>query len=814
MAAPLSGIRVLDLSTVVAGPYGSDILASLGAEVIRVVPKPGKAPAPRGNGPVSDADGFVHAFHRSKKSVALNLKDAGGKADFLRLVEGADVVYDNFRPGVTARLGIDHRALERVNPRIICCSISGYGSEGPWAEVGAYDVTVQALSGGMSITGSNDAARMPCRWGVPIGDITGAFYAVIGVLAALEDRARTGKGQAVEISLLDGQLALNTYRVPQAFGAGVEFGVPEPRRGGAGTVPYGPFRCGDGAWIVIGVASKFWQAFCAATGLDGLSDDPRFATLELRQKNQAALEPLIEARLLADTAEAWQARLIEAKVPVARVNTIAEAFDHPQARARGMAVELPGTGGVVTAGSPIRFAGEAPVAATAPIADGADTDDLLNQARSLQPDPTVVPDPEIAALAPRPGPLSGVMVLELCGDEPSGTFGTQILADLGATVVKVERPGLGGIPPDPADLPITPALAYTFGLNRNKRSACLDLKSPAGRAAFLSLTARAAVVYDNHKPGVMARLGLSPEDLRAANPRIIACSVSGFGQTGPWSSLPAYDATIQALGGGMSLTGTGDPDSLPVRCGNPVGGIAGAFYAVIGILAALRRARTEGRPATLDIALFDAQLATLCYRVAPALSGRTYPAVQRRGGSGALPYGPFRCKGGRWFVLGITPQFWPAAAGLLGHPEWAEDPRFVTEADRQANEVELNALVERAMAAATPEEWQERFVAAGIPGAAVRTIREAYDHPHVAPRNMLRTFGDPVGSRLRVAGDPIRLSGHADAPFAPVPGLGADTKALLTALADLPPGVVAELRATGAAWWPEAGVCHARPSVV
>lgn len=795
---PLTGIRVLDLSTVVAGPFGSDILASLGAEVIRVVPEP--EPARPHGGPVTEADGFRHALQRNKAAVALDLKSGAGREDFLRLVAGADVVYDNFRPGVTTRLGIDHAALSAVNPGIVCASISGFGASGPWAAVGAYDVTVQALSGAMSITGSDEPGSMPCRWGVPVGDIAGGFYAVIGILAALSDRQRTGRGQAVDISLLDGQLALNTYRVPQAFGAGMAFGAPQPRRGGAGTVPYGPFRCAEGGWLVIGVASGFWPGFCAATGLEALTTDPRFATLALRQANQAALEALIEQRLLTASASDWQERLIAAGVPVGKVNDQREAFMQPQAQARRMMAPLRGAPGVHVAASPLHFVGEAAPGFDAPVAAGRDLP-APRQAAPFRPgDAPDAPDSVVASFAAQRGPLNGVTVLELCGDEPSGTFGTQILADLGATVLKIERPPLDPATGDPADQQVTPALAYYFGLNRNKRSLCLDLKSPSGHAALLRLVARADVIYDNHKPGVMGRLGLDADRLRQINPLLVSVSVSGFRQTGPMAQLPAYDATIQALGGGMSLTGTGNPVAMPVRWGNPIGGIAGAFYAVIGVLAGLYRRREQAQSATLDIALLDAQLAMHAYRVSPALAGHDYAATQRRGGSGALPYRPFPCADGRWFVLGITAQFWVRACDLLGHPEWATDPRLVTEPLRQAHEDLLNAWVAEALLARSAEAWQALFVAAGIPGAAVRTIPEAFDHPHVALRDMLVGFDHPLGGRLKVAGSPVKLSAFPFEGFRHAPSLGEDTVAVLTGLAGMEAAELRALRDAGAAW--------------
>jgi len=422
----------------------------------------------------------------------------------------------------------------------------------------------------------------------------------------------------------------------------------------------------------------------------------------------------------------------------------------------------------------------------------------------------------VAALAGVAGPLRGTLILELCGDEPSGTFGTQILADLGATVIKVERPPATDAAPRPvgSDGKIRPDIAYFFGLNRNKRSLCLDLKSQPGRDAFLRLAAGADVIYDNYRPGVLARLGLDAATLAQTAPRLIRCSVSGFGHTGPWSHVPAYDATIQALGGGMSLTGTGEPDAAPVRWGNPIGGIGGAFYAVIGILAALLQRDVTQHGSALDIALLDAQLAMHGYRVPPAMSGRSYAVEPHRGGSGALPYGPFKAGDGRWFVLGITNQFWAMAAQVLGHPEWTQDPRFATEALRQANEHALNEQVAQAMLAASADEWQRRFVEARIPGAKVQSVQEAFDHPHVQLRDMLVSFDHPVGRQLKVAGSPVKLSGHRFTGFRHAPGLGADTTAILASLAGLPAEQIEQLGHTRSAWSHPTDDHYDRPSVV
>jgi len=422
---------------------------------------------------------------------------------------------------------------------------------------------------------------------------------------------------------------------------------------------------------------------------------------------------------------------------------------------------------------------------------------------------------KIAELAPMSsGPLAGILVLELCGDEPSGTLGTQILGDLGATVIKIER--FGASRPDEEDDRLTKDKAYFWGLNRNKLSLACDLKAPEGRAIFERLAAMADVVYDNHRVGVTKRLGADPESLFALNPNLVVCSVTGFGHTGPRAKDPAYDVTIQALGGGISLTGTGEKGAPPVRYGNPIGGIAGGLYAVIGILAALRQRRKSGQGDRLDLALMDVQLELHGYRVPAGASGSVeFGPEPHRGGSGALPYGPFRTKDGGWFVLGITGQFWKSFCALVGRADWAEAPHYATEADRQANEAQLNADVAGAMAQKTGEAWQQAFIEAAIPGAKVCSIKEAFAHPHVPLRDMLVSFPDhPLGRQLKVAGSPIKLSNHTGGTLQAAPGLGQHTGQVLGVLLGMDDSEISKLRGEGVVWFPQAGRSYARHSVV
>ena len=385
-ALPLQGIRILDLSTVVAGPFGAEMLGELGADVIRIESPPAagmEVPGPEE--PITESDGFFYALQRNKRAICLDLKHPRGKQLFFDLVAKSDVVWDNFRPGVMARLGFTQDILTSINPGIVTCSISGYGSEGPWSRVGAYDITIQALSGVMSITGDTEPDSEPCRWGVPIGDITGSLYGVIGVLAALDERLRTQCGQHIEISLLDAQLALNTYRVPQAFGAGVTFAASSPRRGGAGAVPYGPFRAGCGKWITIGVSTNFWRAFCEVIGRPALAEDARFSSLSGRQANQSELDKLLEEVFLNRPASDWFADLVAAKIPSGLVNDIAGAFAQPQAVAREMAITLTDLSGrkIPAAASPLRFEGEPSRPQRPPSRRGFDTRTVLDEVLGL-----------------------------------------------------------------------------------------------------------------------------------------------------------------------------------------------------------------------------------------------------------------------------------------------------------------------------------------------------------------------------------------------------------------------------------------------
>jgi crotonobetainyl-CoA:carnitine CoA-transferase CaiB-like acyl-CoA transferase len=353
----LHGIRILDLTHMLSGPYGAMMLADLGAEVIKVEPpKTGEGtrrllerdPANSLNG----FGAFFIALNRNKKSVTLDLKSERGLEIFYELVKTADVVISNFSAGVTERLKIDYARVSRVNPRIITCSVTGFGETGPGKDRTALDMVAQALGGGMSITGQPGGP--PTRPGLPIGDLAGGLMAAIGVLAALNARHLTGRGQHVDISMLDAQISLMTYIVTMHFLSGV---IPERLGNGHFVhVPYDAFTCSDGYIIVAIIADNFWEALLTVIPAADLNtEEHKYQPGRLKDKE------LINRRLneifSTNTQEYWLERLRSARVPCAPVNNIHQAVTDEQVLFRNMivAVEHPLGGSTKLAGNPVKL---------------------------------------------------------------------------------------------------------------------------------------------------------------------------------------------------------------------------------------------------------------------------------------------------------------------------------------------------------------------------------------------------------------------------------------------------------------------------
>ncbi len=350
---PLAGVRVLDLTQMLAGPYGSLLLADMGADVVKIERPPAGDPA-RAIPPFVDGEStYFMSINRNKRSLVLDLSRETGRSAFFDLVRVADVVLDNFRPGVVERLGIDYPSLVEQNQRIIACSISAFGLDGPYRMRPAFDLVVQAMSGAMGITG--EPGRPPVRMGLPMGDLGGGLFAVIGVLAALFERERTGHGRLVDVSLLDGLIGMLTYLASSYLATGQE---PEPV-GSAhhSVVPYQAFEASDGSLVVAIFPESFWVNLCGALGLEELMDDRRFKTNALRLDHREALTRILAAEFRKKPRDVWLRLLTEKDVPCGPVNTLGEALSDPQVIERGMltTVNHPLAGAVRMARTPRLF---------------------------------------------------------------------------------------------------------------------------------------------------------------------------------------------------------------------------------------------------------------------------------------------------------------------------------------------------------------------------------------------------------------------------------------------------------------------------
>jgi len=355
MAGPLEGIRILDLTWVLSGPFATMVLSDLGAEVIKIE-RLKVGDIARGNGPhINGVSTYFLSLNRGKKSVTINLAAQKGKEIFLGLVKTADVVVENFVPGVMQRLGLDYPVLKEVNPRLIFASCSGFGQTGPYSNKPALDIIVQSMGGIVSVTG--EPGRPPVKPGASIGDITAGLFLAVSILAAIQERHKSGLGQAIDISMLDCQMALQENSFVRYLATGE---VPE-RLGTRHPVftPFQVFETSDGyvAVATMGGAQDQWPLFCSVIGRLDIIDDPRFETGWLRTQNYAVLEPIMNAALKTKTTREWIKAFEAVSLPCGPVNSIDQVAADSQVAHRNMIVEVqhPKSGNFKVVNSPIKL---------------------------------------------------------------------------------------------------------------------------------------------------------------------------------------------------------------------------------------------------------------------------------------------------------------------------------------------------------------------------------------------------------------------------------------------------------------------------
>jgi CoA:oxalate CoA-transferase len=376
-------------------------------------------------------------------------------------------------------------------------------------------------------------------------------------------------------------------------------------------------------------------------------------------------------------------------------------------------------------------------------------------------------------------PLRDVRVLDLTR-VLAGPFCTMNLADLGAEVIKIEIPGRGDDSRSFAPTMPSGDSGYFYSVNRGKRSVTLDLRTSEGATVFLELVGKSDVVVENFSPGTMERFGLGYQRLKNVNPKIILCSISGFGQTGPMTSAPAYDIVAQALGGTMSITGS--PGGEPGRCGVSVGDLAAALYGVIAIVSALRVRDRDGVGNHLDIAMLDCQVAMLedalaRYSVSGKIPGRLgtrHPSI--------TPFQQFRASDDH-FVMGVGNEaIWLRFCDAIAMPELKTDPRFLTNADRTAHHSEIEAILARRFVTQPRDYWLALLTNASVPCAPIANVEEVTRNPHLEARNMILQADHPSFAGLIVPGSPLKTTDSEAIPSTRSPRLGENTDEVLSAI--------------------------------
>jgi CoA:oxalate CoA-transferase len=392
--------------------------------------------------------------------------------------------------------------------------------------------------------------------------------------------------------------------------------------------------------------------------------------------------------------------------------------------------------------------------------------------------------------------FEGVRVLDL-SRMLAGPYGSMLLADMGAEVIKIEDPD-GGDPMRMMGPPFLPdgESAYFLAINRNKKSVALDVSRERGREVLYDLVRQADVIWENFRPGIMDRLGLSYAKLYSLNQRIIVCNISAYGQEGPYREWPAFDLALQAMGGAMSVTG--EPGGRPVRMGLPMADLAGGLFGAFAVAGALFRRERTGEGGQIDLSLLDCQVSLLTYIAQYFWTNGRVPTPLGSGHASVVPYSALHTRDGNLIVAIFAEKFWGAFCRAVEHPEWERDLRFATNRDRVLHRDVLMPLVEAAFRTRTTADWLERLQKLNVPATPILTVDRVLSDPQVIQRGMVVSMDHPHYGKTKTLGTPVKMDGAMGLEVTPAPRLGQQTTEILTEMLKYSNVKIAELRATGA----------------
>ncbi|MEX2446105.1 MAG: CoA transferase [Dehalococcoidia bacterium] len=599
---PLSGLRLLDITHYSVGPWACSLLGAMGADVIKVEPPHGdhqsRTPPPLKNGIAA----VYIAMNMNKRCVAWDLHDEAVRDTVFELVRQSDILIENHRPGFLDRRGLSYEDASQINPRLIYCSSSGYGSRGPYKQMGSTDGYGQAVSGYASVSGAIGSRPEGVKGGAPI-DLTASQYIVSGVLAALHARETTGRGQFVDTSQMQAAAALSGARAVEYYASGV---VPVPMGSGVGNVvPSRAFLAEDKRYVNVSATDEAtWLRLCAALGLDALARDARLQSNAGRVEHRDEIEAAIETAVATKPSAYWLDELPARGVPCGAYFTHNNLRISDQVREQQMLEDVVTPWGRVTIGGlPWHFS-RTPGSVRATHVPGSDNAEIEEQFAPVEETPPhVEAAPATGTLTA--GPLEGLRVVDLTQGY-AGHCG-MMLADLGATVTKVEPPEgdylrrLGGAT-------VGEDAAAFLGVNRSKQSVRLAWAEDArAREALDRLIARADVLITDLRAPDASAQGLDHDALGEAHPRLVLCSLTPYGDSGPWADRPATELEVQGYSAQWRYLGV--PDAAPVRQGIPIGALNGAVFAFQGILAALYERTRSGQGQKVEVSQLGGQIA-------------------------------------------------------------------------------------------------------------------------------------------------------------------------------------------------------------
>ena len=752
--AALSGIRVIDFGQYVAGPAAGMLLADQGAEVIRIDP-PG--------GPVFRTPANA-TWNRGKKSICLDLKSPADAAIARRLIRGADVLLENFRPGVMARLGLDPDALRRENPGLITVSMPGFSREDARAGMPGWEGIIMAATDVFRpLAAYRDMVQMlhrppaerdgtPAFTAEPIASLYAALIASVCTATALLQRSATGQGQHIEVPLFDAML--------QAVGIMALSRLPfVPMTGPVFSGFDHQYRCADGGWVhLVATVPRHAEQFLRAIGREdliekGLAERGLPARPELNALLIRTLTDVFSTR----SAEEWEDLFLEEGIPGARCLSTREWLQHPQAtqsdllvevddpllgpvRQPGLQVKLSETPGAISGPAPLPDQHRAEILALAGEAPGTDAPPAVTGAEADYP-------------------LKGLRVLDLCIILAGPTCG-RTLAELGADVIKIDDPNRGEV-------------AYHHDINRGKRSILLDLKTPQGLAVFWELLETADVVVQNYRSGVVEKLGIDYESVRARKPDIVYASLNAFGDCGPWERQPGYEESAQAVTGmQVRFGGSEEPILWPYGVVNDYGtGFAGAYGVILALL--MRRRTGRGQHVTSALAR------TACTLQSAHLQDYAGKVWDEPTGPNTLGFGPlqrlYACRDG-WIFLGARSS--GEVMAVLAAAGEDVDPDGSGEV--------LEAALERWCAGQTCEEAAARLNAPGIGAHTLTWLNDFASSPALQSRGLIVVREHDRLGLMRTTGPaPWFSSARVDAGR-PAPLPGADAADILAELPSRP----------------------------